>query len=91
MANQHLKIVHDSKLLMQRSHFDKTPAWKVVSPTRGTFEYDGLPGVPKFDDSKTYINEQIPDAGRILPKLGLKFEVVGQADDNSAGAVRLYR
>ncbi|WP_406651925.1 M6 family metalloprotease immune inhibitor InhA1 [Bacillus cereus] len=71
--------------------FDKTPAWKVVSPTRGTFTYDGLAGVPKFDDSKTYINQQIPDAGRILPKLGLKFEVVGQADDNSAGAVRLYR
>lgn len=71
--------------------FDKTPAWKVVSPTRGTYTYDGLAGVPKFDDSKTYINQQIPDAGRILPKLGLKFEVVGQADDNSAGAVRLYR
>ena len=32
--------------------FDKTPAWKVVSPTRGTFTYDGLAGVPKFDDSK---------------------------------------
>lgn len=71
--------------------FDKTPSWKVVSPTRGTFTYNGLAGVPKFDDSKKYINEQIPDAGRILPKLGLKFEVVGQADDNSAGAVRLYR
>ncbi|MFY0144920.1 immune inhibitor A domain-containing protein [Bacillus cytotoxicus] len=71
--------------------FDQTPAWKVVSPTRGTFEYNGLPGVAKFDDSKVYINNQIPDAGRILPKLGLKFEVVGQADDKSAGAVRLYR
>ncbi|KEK23556.1 immune inhibitor A domain-containing protein [Bacillus gaemokensis] len=71
--------------------FNQTPAWKVVSPTRGTFVYDGLPGVAKFDDSKAYINKQIPDAGRILPKLGLKFEVVGQADDNTAGAVRLYR
>ena len=71
--------------------FDQTPAWKVVSPTRGTFVYDGLPGVTKFDDSKAYINKQIPDAGRIVPKLGLKFEVVGQADDNSAGAIRLYR
>ncbi|EMA6342195.1 immune inhibitor A [Bacillus cytotoxicus] len=71
--------------------FDQTPAWKVVSSTRGTFEYNGLPGVAKFDDSKVYINDQIPDAGRILPKLGLKFEVVGQADDKSAGAVRLYR
>ncbi|MDM5153913.1 immune inhibitor A [Bacillus sp. DX1.1] len=71
--------------------FNQTPAWKVVHPTRGTFVYDGLPGVAKFDDSKAYINQQIPDAGRNVPKLGLKFEVVGQADDNSAGAVRLYR
>ena len=59
--------------------------------TRGTYDYKGLPGVTKFDDSKLYINDLIPDAGRKLPKFGLKFEVVGQADDNSAGAVRLYR
>ncbi|MGF2715888.1 peptidase M6 [Bacillus mycoides] len=71
--------------------FNQTPSWKVVSSKSGTFVYDGLPGVAKFDDSNTYINEQIPDAGRILPKLGLKFEVVGQADDNTAGAIRLYR
>ncbi|KKZ95914.1 hypothetical protein B4147_5877 [Bacillus wiedmannii] len=71
--------------------FNQTPSWKVVSSKSGTFKYDGLPGVSKFDDSNTYINEQIPDAGRILPKLGLKFEVVGQADDNTAGAIRLYR
>ncbi|ENQ3104907.1 immune inhibitor A [Bacillus cereus] len=71
--------------------FNQTPAWEVVSPSRGTFDYKGLPGVTKFDDSKTYMNNLIPDAGRKVPKLGLKFEVVGQADDNSAGAVRLYR
>ncbi|WP_144513465.1 immune inhibitor A domain-containing protein [Bacillus mycoides] len=71
--------------------FNQTPSWKVVSSKSGTFIYAGLPGVAKFDDSNTYINEQIPDAGRILPKLGLKFEVVGQADDNTAGAIRLYR
>lgn len=71
--------------------FNQTPSWKVVSSKSGTFIYDGLPGVSKFDDSNTYINEQISDAGRILPKLGLKFEVVGQADDNTAGAIRLYR
>ncbi|MDP7977705.1 immune inhibitor A domain-containing protein [Bacillus sp. WLY-B-L8] len=71
--------------------FNQTPAWKVVSPSRGTFDYKGLPGVAKFDDSKSYMNNLIPDAGRKVPKLGLKFEVVGQADDNSAGAVRLYR
>ncbi|MCP1122955.1 immune inhibitor A [Bacillus sp. 3103sda1] len=71
--------------------FDQTPAWKVVSPTRGTFDYKGLPGVTKFDDSKAYMNNAIPDAGRKVPQLGLKFEVVGEADDNSAGAIRVYR
>ncbi|WP_369900540.1 immune inhibitor A domain-containing protein [Bacillus manliponensis] len=71
--------------------FENTPAWKVVSPTRGTFDYKGLAGVPKFDDSKAYINDIIPDAGRKLPQYGLKFEVVGQADDFSAGAVWLRR
>lgn len=40
---------------------------------------------------KRILINRFRDAGRILPKLGLKFEVVGQADDNSAGAVRLYR
>ncbi|WP_242224671.1 immune inhibitor A domain-containing protein [Bacillus cereus group sp. BfR-BA-01380] len=71
--------------------FNQTPAWKVVNPARGTFDYKGLPGVTKFDDSKSYMNNLLPDAGRKVPNLGLKFEVVGQADDNSAGAVRLYR
>ncbi|SFD37038.1 immune inhibitor A. Metallo peptidase. MEROPS family M06 [Bacillus sp. 491mf] len=71
--------------------FDQTPAWKVNSPSRGVFDYKGLPGVAKFDDSKVYINKLIPDAGRKLPNLGLKFEVVGQADDKSAGAVWIHR
>ena len=71
--------------------FDQTPAWKINSPSRGVFDYKGLPGVAKFDDSKAYMNTLIPDAGRKLPKLGLKFEVVGQADDKSAGAVWIHR
>ncbi|WP_020062057.1 immune inhibitor A domain-containing protein [Bacillus sp. 123MFChir2] len=71
--------------------FDQTPAWKVNSPSRGVFDYKGLPGVAKFDDSKAYMNTLIPDAGRKVPKLGLKFEVVGQADDKTAGAVWIHR
>ncbi|PEA54663.1 peptidase M6 [Bacillus pseudomycoides] len=71
--------------------FDQTPAWKVSSDTRGVFDYKGLPGVPTFDDSKTYSNSAIPDAGRNVPKLGLKFQVVGQAEDHSAGAVWIHR
>jgi immune inhibitor A len=66
---------------------DKAPAWTVDSPSRGLFEYEGLPGVTTFDDSKQYIDELIPDAGKKLPELGLKFQVIGEAKDNSAGAV----
>ncbi|MBR3336492.1 MAG: immune inhibitor A, partial [Bacillus sp. (in: Bacteria)] len=71
--------------------FDKTPAWSVNSLTRGQFNYSGLQGVTTFDDSKVYSNKQIADAGRKVPNLGLKFQVVGQAEDKSAGAVWIKR
>lgn len=45
---------------------DKAPAWEVSSPTRGDYNYPGLKGISVFDDSKTYINNLIPDAGRIV-------------------------
>lgn len=66
---------------------DKAPEWTVDSPSRGLFDYKGLPGVTTFDDSQKYINELIPDAGKKLPEYGLKFQVIGEAKDNSAGAV----
>ncbi|WP_214748780.1 MULTISPECIES: immune inhibitor A domain-containing protein [unclassified Exiguobacterium] len=71
--------------------FDKAPAWLIDSPSRGTYDYKGLPGVTKFDDSKSYINQLIPDAGKLLPNNGLKIEVIGEAKDNSAGAVWIHR
>ncbi|MED3623199.1 immune inhibitor A [Neobacillus thermocopriae] len=70
---------------------DKAPAWTIDSPTRGIYEYPGLQGVTLFDDSKSYMNDLIPDAGRKVPKLGLKFRVIGEAKDNSAGAVWIYK
>ncbi|HET7578590.1 MAG TPA: immune inhibitor A domain-containing protein [Bacillales bacterium] len=47
--------------------------------------------VPLFDDSRSYINPDHPYFGTILPQLGLKFRVVGQSDDMSVGAVRIYK
>ncbi|UIJ67009.1 immune inhibitor A [Bacillus cereus] len=41
--------------------------------------------------SYVYSNKQIADAGRKVPNLGLKFQVVGQAEDKSAGAVWIKR
>lgn len=70
---------------------DKAPEWYINSPSRGIYDYEGLPGVTTFDDSKKYINELIPDAGKILPNFGLKFQVIGEAKDNSAGAVWIHK
>ncbi|WP_078435328.1 immune inhibitor A domain-containing protein [Metabacillus halosaccharovorans] len=70
---------------------DKTPSFFVDSPTRGAYEFVGLKGVKKFDDSNKYIDSVIPDAGRLIPNHGLKFEVIGEAKDNSAGAVWIYK
>nr|WP_251136926.1 immune inhibitor A domain-containing protein [Exiguobacterium sp. s193] len=71
--------------------YDKAPAWLIDSPSRGLYDYKGLAGVTKFDDSKSYINQLIPDAGKLLPNNGLKIQVIGEAKDNSAGAVWIHR
>lgn len=71
--------------------YDKTPQFFVDSPTRGAYEFVGFKGVKTFDDSNTYIDPAIPDAGRIVPNHGLKFEVIGEAKDNSAGAVWIHK
>jgi immune inhibitor A len=71
--------------------YDKAPAWLIDSPSRGLYDYKGLPGATKFDDSKSYISQLIPDAGKLLPNNGLKLQVIGEARDNSAGAVWIHR
>ncbi|MGB8956414.1 MAG: immune inhibitor A domain-containing protein [Tumebacillaceae bacterium] len=49
------------------------------------------PGVSLFDDSNSFWNTAIPDAGRDLPNYGLKIRVNGQAADKSVGAIVLYK
>ncbi|MBM7692775.1 immune inhibitor A [Peribacillus deserti] len=71
--------------------FDKAPSWYINSPSRGIFDYKGMPGNIVFDDSKSYSNTIIPDAGRKVPNYGLKFLVLGEAKDNSAGAVWIHK
>ncbi|KKI93165.1 protease [Bacillus sp. SA1-12] len=46
---------------------------------------------PLFDDSKDYSNKGLVDAGRILPKEGLKFRVVGESTDGTVGKVLIYK
>ncbi|WP_284036373.1 immune inhibitor A domain-containing protein [Neobacillus sp. 114] len=71
---------------------DQAPAWSVSSPTRGIYDYKGLPGVTEFDSTKAYINNVIPDAGVKVPaQYPIKVQVIGEAKDNSAGAVWLHK
>ncbi len=86
-------IVNSTRYQVSDAAFslDKAPEWYVDSPSRGIFDYDGLAGVRVFDDSKKYMNEIIPDAGRDVPNFGLKFEVIGEAKDNTAGAVWIHK
>ena len=71
---------------------DRSPAWDVNSPTRGIYDYNGLPGVTEFDSTKSYINNVIPDAGVKVPaQYPIKVQVIGEAKDNSAGAVWIHR
>jgi immune inhibitor A len=80
---------------------DKTTSWKVDSPSRGIFNYKSQSGVPMFDDSKSFIDYTdyngsadggvIDDAGRIVPQLGLKFAVMGEASDKSAGMILIKK
>jgi immune inhibitor A len=37
------------------------------------------------------MNTLIPDAGRKVPNFGLKFQVLGEANDNSAGMVWIHK
>ncbi|WP_277423945.1 immune inhibitor A domain-containing protein [Bacillus sp. FJAT-42376] len=67
--------------------WDKTPEFSVSSPTRGDYTFKGMLGNTLFDDSQTYIDYTLPDAGKILPRNGLKVQVMGEAKDNSAGMV----
>ncbi|WP_144566782.1 immune inhibitor A domain-containing protein [Neobacillus bataviensis] len=71
---------------------DKSPAWDVNSPTRGIYDYNGLPGVTEFNSTKSYINNVIPDAGVKVPaQYPIKVQVIGEAKDNSAGAVWIHK
>ncbi|MDR6882570.1 immune inhibitor A domain-containing protein [Bacillus sp. 3255] len=70
---------------------DKTPSWYVNNELRGEYTYKSQPGVEQFSDSKVYMDQLIPDAGRLVPNYGLKFHVVGEAKDNSAGLIWIHK
>jgi immune inhibitor A len=46
---------------------------------------------PLFDDSANYSNPGLVDAGRNVPKYGLKFRVVGESSDGTVGKVLIFK
>jgi len=42
---------------------------------------------PTFEDDKTYITKEIPDAGVILPQYNIKVNVIDQTDDSKKGNI----
>jgi immune inhibitor A len=70
---------------------DKTRGFFVDSQTRGAYKFLSMKGNRKFDDSVSYIDSDLKDAGRLVPTYGLKFEVIGEAKDNTAGAVWIHK
>jgi immune inhibitor A len=48
-------------------------------------------GASLFDDSKSFLNPFLPDAGRAINSYGLNVRVNGQAADKSVGAVVVYK
>ncbi|NWQ40864.1 immune inhibitor A [Bacillus sp. EB106-08-02-XG196] len=46
---------------------------------------------PLFDDSSNYSNPGLVDAGRNVPKYGLKFRVVGESADGTVGKVLIFK
>lgn len=44
-----------------------------------------------FDDANNFISIEIPDAGRNIPKYGLKVRVTGQSDDKTVGRVFIFK
>lgn len=59
-------------------------------PTQ-TLSLDSQDAVSLFNDSKSFSNKFMPDAGRNIGNLGLKVRVNGQASDKSVGSIVIYK
>jgi immune inhibitor A len=70
---------------------DKTSGLNINYPGVQTLTLPSQPGVSLFDDSKSFANKYMPDAGRKIENYGLKVRVNGQAKDKSVGAVVIYK
>ncbi|WHY65252.1 immune inhibitor A domain-containing protein [Neobacillus sp. SuZ13] len=70
---------------------DPTSELNITYPGIQTLNVPSQPAVSTFDDSKSYLNEFLPDAGRDIPHYGLKVRVNGQSKDKSVGSIVIYK
>ncbi len=69
---------------------DATSGLNLVYPTQ-TLNYASQKGIRLFDDSNSFNNPFLPDAGRNLTSYGLKAIINGQSEDKSVGYVVIYK
>lgn len=70
---------------------NKTSGLNLNYPEVQSLASSSLPAVSLFDDSQSFANPFMPDAGRNLAKYGLKVRVNGQAKDKSVGSIVIYK
>ncbi|MDP5274279.1 immune inhibitor A domain-containing protein [Chengkuizengella axinellae] len=45
---------------------------------------------PQFDDNMSYVNDDMTDAGRNVPEIGLKIRVISESEDRTAAKILIY-
>ncbi|MEH7502076.1 immune inhibitor A domain-containing protein [Neobacillus drentensis] len=81
------------------SRFQVADAAFGLNPTSGldiayptyTINFPSQPAVSLFDDSNSFLNTFMPDAGRNIGNFGLKVRVNGQSKDKSVGSIVIYK
>jgi immune inhibitor A len=67
-----------------------TSGLDLIYPTQ-TLSLESQERVTLFDDSNSFLNTFMPDAGRNIGNYGLKVRVNGQATDKSVGSIVIYK
>jgi immune inhibitor A len=101
-ADQHTNYWSDKAVGASRYQLNDA-AFGLAKSSKMFLDYSKVPGFgvtlkdnftqrnPLFDDSANYSNPGLVDAGRNVPKYGLKFRVVGESADGSVGKVLIFK
>ncbi|MED3562446.1 immune inhibitor A domain-containing protein [Bacillus xiapuensis] len=70
---------------------DPTSGLNIDYPGVQTLTAPSQPAVSLFNDSTSFFNTFMPDAGRNIGKYGLKVRVNGESKDKSVGSIVIYK